>query len=265
MAPAEKNEQRKQLTPAQRGEVAARLKAGEPGSALAREFGVSRQAVHQIKQRQDYLEGNSPAPPKRGRVPKLKLREQEWEQIKEQLLATKPADHGFDRMGDERRDLWSLERALQLSLKLTGRKPSRFRMKAVLEEVLPPLPPSWLRNLEPPVRLTRETLTDSQRADPELAAYLLSDVYWRIQQREHEILMEDLANCGEPPDDLTITGEEDGPWPPGWEAARDSGSPRPEELGAREFPAAPGVRVGKHKGSKRPPPKRKQKKRKKRR
>ena len=250
----------KQLTEEERKAVIDRLRAGESGAALAREFGISRQGIHYLKQRHDFLDGVSATPPGGPkRLPKMKLTEAQWEQVKQQLRESKPADHGLDRLGDDPRERWNLDRALQLAVALTGRKPGRSPMKAVLAEVLPP-GPSWWEPKGPPVRLTFDTLSESQRADPDLAKYLLSDIYWQIQQREYAWMLRDYARRGlQLPEGSAPADDEDPEDDPLWTPDLSQIKLPPET------PVGPGQRVGKHKGNRQQPPKPKRKKKKKKR
>lgn len=239
---------RHRLTKEQRASLLDRLRAGEPGAALAREFGVTRQAVCFLRQHQDYREGLRDKLPSGKRPPKMKLTNDEWERVKQQLLRSKPADHGLHLIGDDPQQRWNLERSLELARLLTGRIPSKSKMKAVLMDTAPP-PMPWWKRPEPPVRLTLDNLSESQRNDPELSAYLLSDVYWRIQQREYELAIEEHDR----------RGLDEGP-------PATAGDHHPEEdtslLPAVPQPAflpSPGQRVGKHKGGRNQPPKSKRK------
>jgi len=245
----------KKLTKEERKTIIERLRAGESGSALAREYGISRQGVHHLKRRQEFLDGTCSGSPATGkRIPKRKLTEAEWERIKEQLRGSKPADHGLDRIGDDPLEQWNIERALQLAVSLTGRMPARSRMKSVLIEVLPPRMP-WLKRPGPPVRLTFHTLNESQRADPDLAKYLLSDVYWRIQQREHELMIREYDRLGlDMPDSLAAPADDEPEDDPLWTPDMS-----PAEIPA-EACVRPGLRVGKHKGNRQASRKSKRKK-----
>jgi hypothetical protein len=181
----------RRLTKEQHQEIFARLQAGESGSALAREFKVSRQAIHFLKCTLEFRAGLTDKPPRRQTELKMKLMPDQWAALARIVRESRPIDHDLHQLGDAPQSWWTLERGLELARRLFHRTPAKYRMKELLDthatrpkraddpDEIPP----------PPVRHTLETLTASERADPELAAYLVSETYWRIQQREYEIML----------------------------------------------------------------------------
>jgi transposase-like protein len=171
----------RKLTKEQRQEVVRRALAGESQSAIAREFGITRQAVDQQVDKALH-----PEKIKQQREKKLtkRLTEAQAEELGKLFETTTPEDHQLPPAGP----FWTLDHGLQLAKKRFDKSPSVASMKSLIAP--------YLKKPKPfdhgdPMPLPPKPRHISQ-IDPELAKnqeyvdYYLSPLCMQIAQREYE-------------------------------------------------------------------------------
>jgi hypothetical protein len=274
--PDQQPKKRSRLTPADRATIVARVKSGETLAAVGQDYGISRQAVQQMRNKEDIKAGLIKRDPKRRITPKKHLFDDEWQQLEKLIKETTPGDHGLIQLDDSAAGVWSMPRAMALARKVFGRSPSVIRMQALLKRVAPRTRRVWPLNAppEPPVRYTRKTLPLSAIEDPEFGRYLLSDICWQIQQREYELALKDyesrleLDPRGSAKQTAPLSVDEDFDPDDDLDPAKlveKYGQLTDEPRTGFYAPPSPGERVGKHKGNRQQPKKKQRKGKKKRR
>ncbi len=213
------------LTPEQKAEIIRRLDAGERCPKLAREFGVSPQAIS-LYRKKDNGELLGAA--------NKKMTAAETEKLRQVLEGSVPSQHGLANPDRESHDGWNPARAQALAEKMFGRKLFRLQFKEHIEEWLPPeaRAHSSSRMREP---MTVEEIKAIMAREAKFLEFVDSPVAGEIRNRELG------RRIGRAADRLEM------PPPEMWETL----SPVGEKSRFSPQSMIPGpVRTGKHKGSK---------------
>ncbi len=262
---------RGKLTPEQRKRILERIQAGEKPAPLATEYGVSRQAICQLR---DYH--LRPESAQRKRTLRSRLLPEERKNVIHLLRTTNPSDHGVENEGAGHPDVWNADRLVALTRKLYNKKMYAYAAREALQEARPD------PRFDPDVKPEPPGPPDIRDIDPELATdkefveYYFSPISQRIRQKEYEWALREW----EERQARKARGEEAGP--PKRKRGRPRKNPAPETFddddvspydGSTPIPGVPdgitappaaGRRRGKHAKSKGSPftkPKRKKKKR----
>ncbi len=245
------------LSTAQRKEIIERIKAGEIPAALAREYGVSRQAVHALRERTLNPESNY-----QKNILRSKLTPSQRAQLIEVLRTTTPVDHGLEGEGHGHPERWNSDRVLALGRRLFDK---RLYLKTIRQCIQVACPDRrWDPNArpEPPKPPDIRDLSPEMADDEEFVKYYFSPLCQQIRQREYEWELREYEKRqaedapkkrgrGRPPKQKPDTPDaaeyED-------EELFDGSKPLPEIAGNAaimpKLPVAPGRRVGKHASSK---------------
>ena len=261
---------RGKLTPDQRKELLERIKAGEKPGPLAAEYGVSRQAVCQLR---DYH--LNPESTHRKRILRSRLLPEERKNIIHLLRTTNPPDHGVEGEGSGHPDVWTSDRLVALSRKLYNKKMYAYAAREAIQEARPDPRFDPDAKPEPPGPPDIRDLDPEFANNPEFVEYYFSPICQQIRQKEYEWALREWEERqariakGQSPDPHKrkrgrprknpepTAFDEDG------ETPYDGLTPLPGAQGMMAAPA-PGMRRGKHSKSKGSPfakPKRKKKKR----
>lgn len=245
------------LTVEERKEIIERLKAGEGAAALAREFGVSRQAVHSLRERT--LNPNSNY---QKNILRSRLAPVQRARLIEVLRTTTPVDHGVEGEGHGHPERWNSERVLALGRRLFDKRLYLKTIRQCIQEACPDR--RWAPNArpEPPKPPDIRDLSPEMADDEEFVKYYFSPLCQQIRQREYEWELREYEKRqteegtkkrgrGRPPkpkpDAPSAATDDD-------EELFDGSKPLPEIAGNAALlprhPAAPGRRVGKHASSK---------------
>lgn len=187
------------LSSENRREIREGLLAGEKQRSLAERYGVTVAAISlmNVALRADMGDPQAIERIKAKRKPRISR--EEWDRFSETLRSSTPEDHGIkddDALDDA--PAWSRASAIRLAEKLFGRTPSPRRFEAAFLRAFPP-ERNWLpENPEPPKRVTLDSLTPEQRKDKKLVAYLTSETYWQIQNKEYQDALEHYHRFLEP-------------------------------------------------------------------
>jgi len=261
---------RGKLTPEQRKELLARLQAGEKPGPLSKEYGISRQAVCQLR---DYH--LNPGEARRKGILRSRLLPEERENIIQLLRTTTPRDHGVENEGHGHPDSWNTERLTALTRKLYSKKMFQYAARECIQEARPDPRFDPDAKPEPPGPPDIRYLDPELAKDKEFVEYFLSEASQQIRQKEYEWALREWEErqarkaSGEivdPPkrkrgrprkNPLPVSSDD-------FEAEPyDGTTPLPGANGhLRHLPPSPGERVGKHAKSKGAPftkPKRKKK------
>jgi len=169
------------LTPQQREEIIRRALAGERRAELAKEFGVTRQAIEQ------YLINAAPTEAQKRRIEaKLtkRLTKEQTDELKKQFDTRTPEELELR----PRRPFWTVDHGMQLAQKLFNKTPSVAAMKALLAphlkrrsdaEIGDPMP-------QPPKPHHVDELDPELAKNKEFVAYFLSPKCLEIEQKEYE-------------------------------------------------------------------------------
>lgn len=238
----ERRGRKSRFTPEQRDEIVRRVEAGDVRAAIARDYGVSREAISQI-----YIRMTTSDEERRPSLRRRKLlTDDELAQFEKLLETTVPKDHDLHLLGPGHPDFWSEDRARALMNAKFGKNPAAHVMKKCLSkhrnapEYDPDQPPP------PPLPHDIRRLSPEMAANEEFVEYYLSKKAWELTLREHELAVREWEKDKAKRDAARAK-----------KAAEEPPPPPP----ARE-PLAPGMRVGKHRASKGSPftkPKRRKK------
>ncbi len=259
---------RGKLKPEQRKELLERLKNGEKPGELSLEYGISRQAVSQLR---DYH--LRPEIARRKGMLRSRLLPDERKQVIHLLRTTIPGDHGVENEGHGHPDRWNVERLTALTRKLFSKKMFAYAARECIQEAHPDPCFDPDAKPEPPGPPDIRDLDPELAEDKEFVAYYLSEASQRIRQKEYEWAL----RLWEERESRKASGQIIDP--PKRKRGRPRKHPLPEVAyddfdgqpfdgstplpGVAGFPAAePGARTGKHSKSKGTPftkPKRKKK------
>ena len=233
---------RRTLQPEQREEAYKMLCAGTKISDVAKQFGVTRQAISSMRMRRE---------DKRNAVGFGQLTEDELAELKSLLQNTLPMDHDFIRNHGQYKDTWTIKRAYRFA-EYHFKRSLRYRfLSKHLQEWLPD------ENWQPPKPGDADYDAELERdlrwfdgallKDKKFIEFLRSPMARQIRSREFTLqrAMYERTLAGE-----AAQAAEDIPETPA------PTSPRAKPL------AAPLLRIGKHKGSKGSPFTKKKKKKK---
>ncbi len=172
---------RGRLTPEQRAEVLRRLKTGEKMAPIARDFGISREAVSQIRIR--HLDPENARPSLRH---KKRLTDKELATFRQTLQDTEPTDHELHLIGPEPREYWSEARVVTLAQKVLGKTPAAHVLKTLMQGIRPP--PTYNPDAPPQYPLPHDVrrLSPELAADEEFVKYYLSPQAWELALRQYE-------------------------------------------------------------------------------
>jgi len=172
---------RGKLTPEQRADLLRRLEAGENPAQLVPEFGISRQAISQLR---DYH--LRPEVVRRKGILRSRLLPEERKNVVDLMRTTVPRDHGVENEGHGHPDSWNVERLTALTRKLYDKKMFAYAARECIQEARPD------PNFDPDAKPQPPGPPDVRDIDPELAQdeefveYYLSDACQRIRQKEYE-------------------------------------------------------------------------------
>lgn len=225
----------RRLTPEQREEIIRRIKLGERPGVIARDFGVTAEAVSQIRIRLLPIEERRPSM----RRSQKRLRDDELRMLTEAVGGTLPADHGFEILGPEHRRRWTDTRIRALSMKLAGRVPAVRVLKELIEVGRLAFIDDGDGPPEYPLPHDVRRLSPELAADEEFVEYYLSPAAWELALRQYDYQVreyeKEVAGRSRPPAEP----------PPVSQPASEPASTKNAER-----PPAPGGRLGKHgKGS----------------
>lgn len=262
---------RRKLTPEQRHDILRRYQEGEKVSPLAREYGVSRQAI-------DSLVKYHLDPQCRVRKQQLHSRmlPEERKKLVEILRTTLPRDHGVHKEGHGHPDVWNSARVMALGRKLFDKKLYAYATRECIQEARPDPRFDPDAKPQPPGPPDIRDLTPELAEDKDFVKYYFSPISQQIRQKEYEWALREWearqerkskGEAAEPPKrgrgrpkknpDPLPAGDED------LEAPFDGLTPLPGSDALLPLQApAPGQRSGKHARSKGAPftkPKRKKK------
>lgn len=262
---------RGKLTPDQRQQILERIKGGEKPGPLATEYGVSRQAICQLR---DYH--LNPESAHRKRILRSRLLPEERRNIVQLLRTTVPRDHGVENEGSGHPDAWNTDRLTALAKRLYNKKMYAYAAREAIQEARPDPRFDPDAKPEPPGPPDIRDLDPEFAKDLEFVKYYLSPISQQIRQKEYEWALREWEERqariakGEAADphkrkrgrprknpEPTAFDDEDG------ETPYDGLTPLPGADGMIT-PPAPGQRRGKHAKGKGAPftkPKRKKKKR----
>lgn len=263
---------RGKLTPEQRKQLLGRLKAGERPGELAGEYGISRQAVSQLR---DYH--LHPDTTRRKGILRSRLLPDERKNLIQLVRTTLPRDHGVENEGHGHPDVWNSDRLTALARKLYEKKMFMYAARECIQEARPDPRFDPDAKPEPPKPPDIRDLDPELAQDKEFVEYYFSPICQQIRQKEYEwalreweerearktkgeIIDPQKRKRGRPrknPLPVASFEDDDGAQP------YDGQTPLPGAKGILpHLPAAPGARVGKHAKSKGAPftkPKRKKK------
>lgn len=172
---------RGKLTPEQRQELLARLRAAERPCTLASEYGISRQAVAQLR---DYH--LRPDVARRKGVLRSRLLPHERNHIVHLLRTTLPLDHGVEQEGHGHPDRWNTERLTALTRKLFGKKMFAYAARECIQEACPDPRFDADRKPQPPGPPDIRDIDPELAEDEEYVAYYFSEACQRIRRKEYE-------------------------------------------------------------------------------
>jgi len=260
---------RGKLTPEQRQELLRRLDAGEKPADLVTEFGISRQAISQLR---DYH--LNPEVARRKGILRSRLLPEEREHVIHLMRTSVPRDHGVENEGHGHPDIWNVERLTALTRKLYDKKMFAYAARECIQEARPDPRFDPDAKPEPPGPPDIRDIDPELAQDKEFVEYYFSDACQRIRQKEYEWALREWEERqarktrGEEPDPHKPKRGRPRKNPPPTpviddddEVLFDGSTPMPgmEKL-LHRMPPAPGERRGKHAKSKGAPftkPKRK--------
>ena len=262
---------RGKLTKEQRQDILNKLRAGEKPGPLSNEYGVSRQAICQL--RDHHL---NPESAHRKRILRSRLLPDEHKNVIHLIRTTVPKDHGVENEGHGHPDFWNTERLVALTRKLYNKKMYAYAAREAIQEARPDPRFDPDAKPQPPGPPDVRDLSPEFASDPDFVKYYLSPISKQIRQKEYEWALREW----EERQVRIAKGQAPMPKP---KRGRPRKNPEPEEIaeddphldlydgltplpGADKLmaPPAPGQRVGKHAKSKGAPftkAKRKKKKR----
>lgn len=174
---------------AERVELMRRLDAGESQSALAREFGCSRQYISQLRKRFEKFGEAGIAQRPRGRPKVRPLTAALRKAIREAIDGSRPSEHGI-APHFEAGDAWHIDAVREWIKDREGWTPSRGQVIGLFEEWQ--LPRTFFR--------TRFRGDELDEPDAEFLAWLDSPIARQIREREEEMARRIEAEAAaEPP------------------------------------------------------------------
>ena len=158
------------LTSAERDEIARRVRAGEKGSDLAREFGVTRAYVSLLKVSSKNRQN---------------LAEAELGKLQELLSGSTPEKEGLVPVADR----WTPEHCRQLIWKLFRKRPGPRTLREYLTPYLSGSGAIDFDKPQPPKPRHINQIPPELAEKPDYVAYYLSPVAEKIAWREYELAL----------------------------------------------------------------------------
>lgn len=153
-----KGKKTKQAIPREeRVEVMRRLEAGETQTAIAAEYGVSRQYVSQLRKQYEAEGETALLEDRRGRKKTRRLADDERRWLVDRMKEGVPSDHGLDGLRiSEDFEMWTVESLRELSMRQFGFMPNKGDARKVLDHGVPWDPDRRMEPMKPLDELPRK-------------------------------------------------------------------------------------------------------------